>query len=122
MSLEELKEKAAELSENERLELISELKKSLNNSERAKEWQFLAPRPHKWRKQLYIKNSRLPAFAIWSDLIVNEMTVEEAAENWDLPMAAIQEALLYCELNKELLAFEADEEGRRLSTIRDAST
>ena len=115
MSLEELKEKAVELSRNERIELIGALNKSLNDSETDREWQFLAPRPHKWRKQLYIKNSRLPASAIWSDLIANNMTVEDAADNWNLPIAAIQEVLLYCELNKELLDFEADEEGRRLS-------
>ena len=115
MSLEELKEKAVELSRNERIELIGALKKSLNDLELDREWQFLASRPHKWRKQLYIKNSRLPASAIWSDLIANNMTVEDAADNWNLPIAAIQEVLLYCELNKELLDFEADEEGRRLS-------
>jgi len=42
------------------------------------------------------------------------MTPEQAADNWDLPLAAIQEVLLYCEANQDLLRLEAEEEGYRL--------
>ena len=115
MSLEELKAKAAELSENERLELISAIAQSIKTAKQDGEWQFLAPRPHKWRKQLYVKGSRLPASVIREDMIINGRTIEESADDWDLPVAVIHEAIRYCEENEELLKFEAEEEGRRLT-------
>ncbi len=42
------------------------------------------------------------------------MTIEEAADNWDLPLVAIHEAINYCEANQEFLKQEAEEERRRL--------
>ena len=115
MSLEELKVRAAALSVEERMELISAIEQSLPKESKNEEWKFLSPRPQSWRKQLYIKGSRLPASVIWSDLFVNDMTIEEAAENWDLPLAAIQEAIRYCETHRELIKSEAEEEGRDLA-------
>ncbi len=77
------------------------------------QWQYLEQRPHPWRKQLYIKGKRIKASVIYSDLIANNETPAEAAENWDLPLAAITEVIEYCETNQELLKQEA-EKGRRL--------
>ncbi len=42
------------------------------------------------------------------------MTIAEAAENWDLPVAAIDEAVRYCERHQDLIKLEADEERQRL--------
>ncbi len=42
------------------------------------------------------------------------MSQEAAAENWDLPLAVIQEAVLYCETHQELLTLKAQEERYRL--------
>ncbi len=42
------------------------------------------------------------------------MSPEQAAENWDLPLSAIYEAINYCENHQELLKLEADEERYRL--------
>jgi uncharacterized protein (DUF433 family) len=78
------------------------------------QWEYLEKRPHPWRKQLYLKGRKLRAFTLWVNMIVNEMTTEEAADNWDLPLAAIHEAINYCEANRELLKREAEEERRRL--------
>lgn len=115
MSLEELKEKAVELSEQERLELICAIAQSIKGAQRDEEWQFLAPRAQSWRKQLYVKGTRLPASVIWSDRIANNMTIEEAADDWDLPIDVVQEAIRYCETNRELLDLEAEEEGKHLA-------
>jgi len=79
------------------------------------EWQYLVSRPHPWRKQLYIKGRKLRAFSVWRDMIVNELSLEEAADNWDLPLAAVSEAIGYCESHQELLKLEAEEEGYRLA-------
>lgn len=46
-------------------------------------------------------------------MVVNQMSPEEAAENWDLPISAIYEAISYCESHQELLNLEADEECHR---------
>jgi len=51
---------------------------------------------------------------LWQDMLANQMTPEQAAENWDLPLAAIQEAVHYCELHQDLLRLEAEEERYRL--------
>jgi uncharacterized protein (DUF433 family) len=76
------------------------------------QWQYLEKRPHSWRKQLYIKGKRIKANVIYSDMIVNEETPEEAAENWDLPLTAIKEVIEYCQTHEELLKQEAREERR----------
>ena len=76
------------------------------------QWQYLEKRSHPWRQQLYIKGRRVKANVIYSDMIVNEETPEEAAENWDLPLAAISEVIEYCQSHQELLKQEAAEERR----------
>ncbi|MBI3929650.1 MAG: hypothetical protein HY319_29180 [Armatimonadetes bacterium] len=80
----------------------------------APRWQYLAPRAHPWRRQLYIKGRRLKAFDIWVDMSTNARSVEEAAEDWDLPVEAIREIVAYCETHRQLLDLEAMEEKRRL--------
>ncbi len=99
---------ADDAGETERL-LIPELERL-----RAGDWEYLVSRPHPWRRGLYVKGRRLPAFAVWSDMLTNGMSPEEAAENWDLPVDAINEIVRYCEANRALLAMEADEERRWL--------
>ncbi|NBD31538.1 MAG: hypothetical protein GVY17_00820 [Cyanobacteria bacterium] len=78
------------------------------------QWQYLEKRPHPWRQQLYIKGRKLRAFTLWMNMIVNEMTPQQAAENWELPLAAIQEAIEYCETHQDLLEQEAQRERRHL--------
>ena len=78
------------------------------------QWQYLELRPSSWRKQLYIKGRKLTAFTVWSDTIANDETPEEAAENWELPLEAINEAIEYCSSHQELLIEEAEEERRYL--------
>jgi hypothetical protein len=40
----------------------------------------------------------------------NRMTAEVAAENWELPLEAIEEIERYCASNRDLIGTEADEE------------
>jgi uncharacterized protein (DUF433 family) len=77
-------------------------------------WQYLEKRPHPWRQQLYLKGRRVKASVIYSDMMINQETLEAAAENWDLPLAAIQEVIEYCQTHLKLLQKEAREERRRL--------
>ncbi len=78
-------------------------------------WRYLVRRPHGWRRQMSLKGRRLLAADIWRDMVVNDQTVEEAAQEWDIPVAAVEEALRWCEANRPLLAMEAEEERRQLA-------
>jgi hypothetical protein len=80
-------------------------------------WRWLVARPHPWRRQLWVKGRKLLASQVWSDMMSNQLTAKQAAEDWDLPPEAIEESVRYCEQNATLIALEADEERRRL---RDA--
>lgn len=114
MSLQELQEKACQLSVSDRLALLSAIVQSLQTTPEIENWQYLIARPHPWRKQLYIKGHKLLASTIWRDMTANGMSSEQAAENWDLPLCTIYEVIDYCENNQELLKLEADEERYRL--------
>jgi len=117
MSLQELKQKAYQLSTSDRLALISAVIQSLQNSAQVEDWQYLVSRPHPWRKQLYIKGRKLLAATVWRDMLTNQLSPEQAADNWELPLAAIYEAIHYCESHQELLQLEADEERCRLEIM-----
>jgi hypothetical protein len=86
----------------------------MTKSETQTQWQYLEKRPHPWQQQLYLKGRKLKAFTVWMDMIVNELTPLEVAENKELPLAAVLEAIEYCETHQELLKREAQEERRRL--------
>ncbi len=89
---------------------LHQVKIKMTNNISKTQWQYLEPRPSSWRKQLYIKGRKLTAFTVWSDMIANEDTLEETADNWNLPLEVIREAIEYCENNQELLKSEAEEE------------
>jgi len=114
MTLQELKEQACKLSREDRLTLVSAIIQSLQNLPQDGNWQYLVERPHPWRKQLYLKGHKLLASTVWQDMLTNQMTAEQTAENWDLPLAAIYEVIQYCEHNQDLLKLEAEEERHRL--------
>lgn len=78
------------------------------------QWQYLEPRPHEWRKQLFFKGRRLRPFTVWSSMLVEEMTPEEAAYNWDLSLDEVTEAIAYCEANRDVLKQDAESERRYL--------
>ncbi|MCA9802666.1 MAG: hypothetical protein KC777_11915, partial [Cyanobacteria bacterium HKST-UBA02] len=78
-------------------------------------WRFLIRQAHPWKEQLFVKGRKLPAASVWSGMMVNELSPQEAAENWDLPIEAIDEIVAYCEQNRGLLEMEAAEEKRRLA-------
>ena len=74
------------------------------------QWKYLESRPKSWRKQLYLKGKKLRANTVWSDMLVNGDSIEETADNWDLPKEAIEEVIRYCETHSELLRAEAESE------------
>lgn len=77
-------------------------------------WHYLVERPHPWRRQLYIKGRNMTAAQLVSSMQANGLSAIQAAEDVDLPLAAVDEALRYCQENTGLLSLEAAEERRRL--------
>lgn len=78
-------------------------------------WTWLVLRPHAWRRTPHVKGRRLLASSVWRTMLANEMTAAETAEDLDLPVAAVEEAVAWCEANAELVAMEALEEHRQLN-------
>ena len=63
-----------------------------------------------------IKGRRLLAATVWRDMRSNGQTLAEAAEEWDIPIEAVEEAQRWSEANRSLLDMEAREEARRLTS------
>jgi hypothetical protein len=77
-------------------------------------WVYLVAQAHPWKKQLFVKARNLPAAAVWTGMIANDLSVQEAAENLKLSVDAVEEILEYCQANRVLLEMEAQEELRIL--------
>src|SRR3954470_21714588 len=78
-------------------------------------WQYLVARPHPWRKQLSVKGRNLSVGQLLGTVRANGLTIEQAAEAFDLPPNAIREAIAYGEQNRALIELEAAEERSRLA-------
>jgi uncharacterized protein (DUF433 family) len=77
-------------------------------------YKYLEPRPHPWRKILWIKGRNMHVWQLLATMIREGETPEQTAKNFGLPVEAVLEALDYYQQNKALVGAETDEEGRRL--------
>jgi hypothetical protein len=100
--------------ENEDAERAAAILQLAQNEVEVDDWQYLAKRNHPWRKQLYVKGQKLLASTIWQDMTANEMSIKETADNWNLPLDAIDEVVRYCESHRDLLKLEAANEAYKL--------
>ena len=80
------------------------------------EYEYLERRPHRWRKQLYLKGRNMTVDHLITDMRANGITAEAAVANYDLPLAQIQEALAYYARHRDVVEADAREEIRRLQT------
>ena len=60
--------------------------------------------------------SKVPASDVWTAMIAYNQSINEAADIWNFPEAAILEIIDYCQKNQELLAKEEAEEIRLSKT------
>ncbi len=72
----------------------------------AEPWKHLVVRRHPWRKQLYLKGRNMTVRILVGSIKSNGFTEEQAAEDHDLPVEAIREALAYFEANPEVIALD----------------
>jgi uncharacterized protein (DUF433 family) len=76
-------------------------------------YRWLEPKPYKkYTKQLGIKGRNMLVWHLVADIVVRDRTPECVAENFDLPVEAVREALEYYHANKEWIDAEVDQEGR----------
>src|SRR5262245_34270981 len=81
-----------------------------------KEYRFLEPRPCSNYRQLFIKGRRIRAEIIYRQTVGEDpRTPEQVAEDYEIPLEAVQEAIDYCLYNEPMLREERD---RELAEIR----
>ena len=76
-------------------------------------WKYLEPNPDSLYRQLWVKGRRIRARTLYGALFETEppRTPEQVAEDYNLPVEAVWEAIAYCESNPpELRADQEDEE------------
>ncbi len=81
-------------------------------------YQFLVPNPKSQYQSLFVKGTRIRARALYGDYANEEdpMTPEEIASDRGLPIAAVREAIAYCESNPP----ELEEDYRRENALAAA--
>jgi uncharacterized protein (DUF433 family) len=88
-------------------------------------WIYLAPDPKSPRyRQLFVKGRRIAArtlFGMYASQEEPPMTVEQIAADYDLPVAAVLEAIAYCQSNPPEIQqdWQADE---RRAQAADSNT
>lgn len=70
-------------------------------------YQFLEPKPYKrWTRQLGLKGRNMLASQLVAVMRANGWSVEETAENYDLPVEAVEEAVAYVGASEEWIRVE----------------
>ena len=77
-------------------------------------YKYLEPRPHPWRKILWIKGRNMHVWQLVATMLREGETPEETAKHFGLPVEAVLEALDYYRRNKTLVDAETEAEGQRL--------
>ena len=85
------------------------------------EYKYLGPRPGSRYHQYFINGTRIRAGVIYG-LIAgpDQMTPEEAAANYNLPVDAVLECVDYCEKNADVLRQDWEQEEELIARTRAA--
>ena len=74
-------------------------------------YRYLMQQPDHWLRQaFFIGRPRLPISRVVESMQANDQTIEEAAQDWSLPVAAVEEALDYYKRFRDLLEADATDE------------
>ncbi len=77
-------------------------------------YQYLVTRPEKGRKQPYLKGRNMTVGQLVYKMRANQLSVEQAAEDMDLPARQVMEAVAYYQVHRDLIESEMDEEKQYL--------
>jgi hypothetical protein len=83
-------------------------------------WKYLAPKPGSSTKQLFVKGRKVAAHTLYGASMSEEspQTPEQIAEDWDVPIEAVFEAISYCQTDPpEIRADIANAEALELELI-----
>lgn len=81
-------------------------------------YQHLEARPRSHYDQLWVKGRHIRAEVLYRATVGSEpCTPEEVAQDYDLPVEAVQEAIDYAVRNQKLLEAERAREGARLKQL-----
>ena len=72
-------------------------------------WTWLVEREHPWRRQLWIKGRRITAGDLARTIEIEGWSSDQAADEFDLPVVAVDEAIRYLAENRELVLAEEQE-------------
>ncbi len=77
-------------------------------------YQYLVTRPEKGRKQPYLKGRNMTVGQLVYKMRANQLSVEQAAEDMDLPVKQVMEAVAYYQVHRDLIESEMEEEKQYL--------
>jgi uncharacterized protein (DUF433 family) len=79
-------------------------------------WKYLAPNPRSAYKQLFIRGRRIRARTLYGMYRSAEepMTPEQIAQEYDLPVEAVKEAIAYCQTDPPEIKEDFDREERKM--------
>ena len=81
-------------------------------------YKYLAPRPDSNYRQLYYTGRKIFAQTLFRETVgVDPRTPEQVAEDYDVPVEAVYEAIDYCLKNESLLRKERDDDLARIKTL-----
>jgi uncharacterized protein (DUF433 family) len=75
-------------------------------------YRFLEPKPYKQTCQLGIVGRNMTVWNLVSSIVLERDTPEEVAEDYDLPLETVHEALDYYHRHRTAIDAEIDEIGR----------
>lgn len=77
-------------------------------------WQYLATNPQSCYKQLFVKGTRIRARVLYGMFMSADepMTPEEIAAEANVPLAAVKEAIAYCQSNPPEIGEDFEREQR----------
>src|SRR6266446_2308379 len=80
-------------------------------------WQYLAPNPKSCYQQLFIKGTRIRARVLYGMFMSADepLTPQEIAAEFQLPLAAVEEAIAYCQSNPPEIAQDREREERLMA-------
>ena len=73
-------------------------------------YRYLVERPDKRTQELFLRGTGVRASTIWHDRYVSRIPPVQIAQDRDLPVAAVYEALAYCQDQWELICQDKDRE------------
>jgi len=84
-------------------------------------YRYLVARPHPWRRQLCLKGRNMTVGQLVATMKANRLSPEEVAEDLNLPLEQVYEALLYYDLHRDLVEAELREEANRVMAQKPAA-